>query len=253
MKYSVFYRSYRGDFEWLKYSLSSLKKFLKDYSEIVIVVPKQDYDLIKQELKSWDIPKGIVVYRDLTWAQDDYMAQQITKIKSFNYVSFPYILFVDSDVIFKADTDIQQFVRDGKPCILKTPYTALSETSEQGTDKKGAACVWQAITEKAAGFPVEFEYMRRLPLLYDRNTLSKLCWYFIDKHGMIIEDYVGKVTERAFSEFNLIGAYAENSWRGKYYFLDTTKEELPVLNCRQFWSWGGLTPEIKTEIENIIG
>ena len=254
MKYSVFYRTYRGDFQWLKYSLATLKKHLKDYSEIVIVMPPGDYGLLKEQMGQWDLPKGIVTYRDNTFEGDDYLGQQACKLRAYEYASFPLILFVDSDMMFKADTNLDQFMKDGKPCILKTSYADLAGTPEQGTDKLGAACVWKPITEKAAGFPVEFEYMRRLPLLYYRSTIKALTWYFIEQHGENVESYLHKLTDRSFSEFNLLGAYTEwkKSEASKYYFLDTSKEELPILNSRQYWSWGGLTPEIETEIKKIL-
>jgi len=210
MKYSVFYRTYRGDFLWLKYSLMSLKKCLTGYSEIVIVTPKADYDLLKEEMKGWDLPKGIVTFRDvLEPLKDDYLGQQLCKLKAYEYVSFPYVLFVDSDAIFTTATTVENFLKDGKPCILKTSYKDLGATMEQGTDNPGAACVWKPITEKALGEPVEFEYMRRLPLFYRRDSIKNLSWYFVDKHGVSIEDYVRSIPDRSFSEFNLLGAYIE--------------------------------------------
>lgn len=230
----------------------SLKKYVKDYTEIVIMVQPNDYELLNEEMKSWDKPKGIVIFRDIVFPGDDYMGQQACKLLAFDFVNTQYILFVDSDVIFNADTNIEQFMRDGKPCILKTAYNDLAEESEQGTDKKGAACIWQPITEKAAGFPVEFEYMRRLPLLYHKSTLKNLQWYFLEKHGVSIREYIMSMKDRAFSEFNLVGAYAEEFEPGRYSFLDTSKEPLPVKTCQQYWSWGGFTPEIKTEIESFL-
>jgi hypothetical protein len=245
MKYSVFYRTYRGDFQWLKYSLASLKKYLAGYSEIVIVTPKADYDLLKEEMKGWDLPKGIVTFRDvLEPLKDDYLGQQLCKLKAYEYVSFPYVLFVDSDAIFITPTTVEDFLRDGKPCILKTSYSSL----------EGDVLNWKPITEKALGEPVEFEYMRRLPLFYRRDSIKNLSWYFMEKHGVSLEDYVRSLSDRSFSEFNLLGAYIEfkKSECKNYYFLDTAKEELPEKVVKQYWSWGRLTPEIENEIKSFI-
>ena len=122
MKYSVFYRTYRGDFQWLKYSLATLKKYLKGYSEIVIVVPHNDFDLLSKQTETWDCPDRIALFRESLVVQDDYLGQQLCKLKAHEYVSNPYVLFVDSDMMFTGETAIEQFTRDGKPCILKTAY-----------------------------------------------------------------------------------------------------------------------------------
>ena len=243
MKYSIFYRSYWQDFKWLKYSLESVKKYLNDYSEIVIVVPPHDYDILKEQMKDWDLPKGIVVYRDPNeFKGDGYLGQQLCKLHAFDFANYPYILFVDSDAIFTKSTDINHFIRNDKPCVIKTPYITLV----------GDVLVWKGITEKVVGFPVQYEYMRRLPILYRRDTLRNLLRYFMETHGMTIEDYMKLLTDRSFSEFNMMGAYTEKYEAGKYYFLNTEKEKLNDSVLKQYWSWGGLTPEIQTEIEKIL-
>lgn len=57
---------------------------------------------------------------------------------------------------------------------------------------------------------------------------------------------------RHFSEFNVMGAIAERFMPEKFRFIDTNVEELPPLYCKQFWSWGGITPEIAAEIEKTL-
>ena len=41
----IFYKSYAKDFEWLYYSLRSIKKYLTGYNKIIIVIPEQDRNL----------------------------------------------------------------------------------------------------------------------------------------------------------------------------------------------------------------
>ena len=229
--YSIFIRSYNKDIRWLLYCLQSIHKFVKGFSEIVIVVPASQINEFKALNLTYEKLRFCEVYAD------DYLGQQITKLNAFQYCQSDLIMFVDSDCVFQAETTIEQFMKDGKPCILKTAYDTIDAP-------------WQGITEIAMKDLVPFEYMRREPLLYHKKTLRDLGVWFNLLHNQTIDNFIISQPARHFSEFNLMGAYADKFESDKYYFLDTNKEELPVLNCKQYWSWSGLTAEERTEIEN---
>lgn len=234
MDYSVFIRSYKGDIEWLKYCLKSIHKYLKGWSEIVVVVPESQKSYFDQLNLT---AEKLYICPDY---QNDYLGQQITKHFAFDYCQSENILFVDSDCVFVKETTIEDFIKDGKPCILKTPYESIPEVK-----------FWQDITSRALGFTPEFECMRRLPMMYLKETLKNVVSHtqkFLDQP---LQSYIKEQPNREYSEFNVIGAYTEKFESDKYYFLDTTKEAFPEQVIVQNWSWGGITPEIRIQLEEI--
>jgi hypothetical protein len=118
---------------------------------------------------------------------------------------------------------------DGKPMMLKTPYDQLDDQAK----------VWQSVTANYMGFNPDYEYMRRMPLVYPIDIYAKVRDYLTERHGPW-EDWFPKIEGRKLSEFNILGAYAERFMPEEFHWIDTSKEELPPLVARQGWSWGGL-------------
>lgn len=53
---------------------------------------------------------------------------------------------------------------------------------------------------------------------------------------------------RLFSEFNVLGYFAERNEPGRYVFIDLEKEALPASQATQHWSWGGITPAVFADL-----
>lgn len=230
----IFIRTYSADLKWLQYALTSIHKFCTGFRDIIIVIPEHQIQLLEQlnltKEKIFTCPKY----------KDDYLGQQVTKLYADDYTDADYILYTDSDTLFTMPVTQKNFTLEGKPLILKTKY-----------EKVETAIIWQPVTEKALGFKVDFEFMRRLPFCYHSSTLKALRIYIKEKHGKELTDYIQAQSDRKFSEFNVVGAFADKFEQDKYDFQDTD-EGLPTLYVRQFWSWGGLTEEVITEIDKIL-
>lgn len=233
MKTAIFIRSYHGDFKWLKYCLASIKKYARGFSEVVIVVPISS----QRALKTSKLITDEQVYYCRDYA-NDYLGQQVTKLEAFRYTDAERILFIDSDTVFITETTPETFMRDNKIWLYKTPYLP---------DILGQAMCWKQRTEDALSFPVEYEYMRRFPLMYWTDTLKKVESYMLGM-GKPLEKYILSQNGNDFSEFNLIGAYAEKFEGDRYLFLDTQTEPIIPAVAKQYWSWGGITNEIQAEL-----
>lgn len=237
MKYALFIRSYQGDIQWLTYCLKSIHKFCSGWNEIVLVVPSSQIPLFQELNLTVEKLHGCAVY------PNDYIGQQMTKLEAYKYTNADIITFWDSDVIAFSPTSPSDYVIDNKPIIYKTHYNEL--IGDQGY-------TWKTLTERALAEPVEFEYMRRLPLTYHRSTLENLQEYFYKVHNKTPEQYVNTISDKSFSEFNLVGAYADRFETGKYNIIDTATATLPALKAKQYWSWGSITPEIQEEINSFL-
>lgn len=226
----VFIRTYKKDRFWLRYCIASIHKYLTGHSRVIVCVPKGEYiyfqrlDFLKNE--------NLVYWKPI--CADGYIDQQINKLMAHQYTQSDYILFIDSDVVFTQPTHIRDYFIDNKPFIVKTNYTLVGE-----------AICWKESTERIMGWGCDYEYMRRIPLLYHRKTLERL-------NGTI--DCLSLYKEITLSEFNLIGAFAQRFEPDNYIFLDTEVDAaiIPINTAKQYWSWGGITSEIRAELNEII-
>lgn len=243
MKVDIFIRTYSGDLEWLKYCLRSINKFATGFNEVIICIPQNHKHLID----SWNLTKErIITCKD--YGAKDYLGQQISKLFAWKESDADAILFMDSDCIFIKSVTPESYFKDGKPIIYKTDYS-----------KVGDAICWKKVTEKFACFPLQFEYMRQMPLVYWRETLYNVCgwqgqWHPILAEQGQFEQRILKQPGNQFSEFNLIGAYAERYESQRYIFIETdlgTAKRFENNPLIQYWSWGGIESK-REEIENYL-
>lgn len=213
MTIDLFYKSYHKDFNLLYYSLASIKKNITGYNEIHIVVPNHERHLFDYRY----MPERTIVHLEQEYG-DGYLMQQYRKITAHKYCNAPLILFADSDLIFDKPLDLTKVVKDNKPEILYTHY-----------DKVGDAKCWQDCTSRFMNERQEFEFMRRLPLIYHRSTLEAISAMPIN-----LEEYI--LNSGRFSEFNVIGAYAFRHQREQYNFVNTDDWTYVAPMGIQLWS-----------------
>lgn len=235
MKTDIFIRTYKGDAHWLSYCLRSIKKFCTEFGELVIVCPADSEYLIRPLAEEY----GAKFFTCPRLHADDYMGQQATKMMADTWCNGDAICFVDSDVVFTRPVTPADIITDNKIVLLKTAYSEIE-------------CPWQKYTEQATGLPVEFEYMRRLPLTYPRSLLPVVRKHLENTHGKTFEEFIGEIPGRHFSEFNVLGAIADHLNVDSIRWLNTTVDDIPDVFIKQFWSWGGLTDEISKQIEEIL-
>lgn len=230
MTVDIFIRTYSKDLKWLEHALRSIHKHVTGFRRIVIAIPDATpLAHLTQET--------VVQVEDLP---DGYIGQQFTKMNAHLYTDSDAVVFWDSDVIACEPVDVSEWFKDKKPIIYKTRYSTIQ-------------CPWQPITEKAVGLPVEWEYMRRMPLVYFTDTLRACVAHVEQVHGMSLRDYLKIQPHRAFSEFNVMGAYAERFEADKYAFIDTDSVTMPRNKVHQFWSWSGLDAKDLEQIKGYIG
>ena len=238
MNTSIFIRSYRGDFQWLRYCLRSIRKFVTGFGEIALVIPVTDRG---------ELPEDVAAMADRLHLRNEqthgYIDQQITKLRAHHYTNSDRILFVDSDCVFFRPCTVDDFTREGKPLLLKTPYEVFRKHQTE-TGRAQNVLNWQRITEDLVGFPVEFEYMRRIPMMHAAETLV-----YIEAHYPHLMNKARRIRDNSFSEFNIMGAIAERFLPHLYHIQSTETEPLPPKYCEQYWSWGGMSNELKESLE----
>lgn len=235
MTTDIFIRTYAKDAEWLRYCLRSIQKFCTGFRDLVVVCPEESAEAIRplalEFLARFEICPRMHA--------NDYVGQQATKMMADTWCRSDIICFMDSDTIFIKPFCPDNIAHNGRVRLLKTPYTEV-ETP------------WQELTARIVGFPVEFEYMRRHPLSYPTEFLPFARRHISETQGKSFEEFIRDIPGGRLSEFNALGAIADKLKPEMIEWLDTTGIELPELFVLQHWSHGGLTPEIKEQMEGIL-
>lgn len=221
---SLFVRSYVKDFKWLVYSVRSMRKNLIGVDEKVLVVPKgqKPYREIQEYFDK------IIYVPELH--RDGYISQQLDKIRAHEFVANKYILYSDSDCMYYTSYDARDRITNDKIDLYVTRYSELS----------GDVTLWQGITANILGQQPEWEYMRCFPIMHLAEVGASI--------QQRVFEYARTLKDRSLSEFNCMGFQAELEYSSQYRFINTS--ENPSTNqAKQYWSWGGITPDIKKELQ----
>jgi hypothetical protein len=230
MTTSIFIKTWSGDTEWLKYCLASIEKYATGIHEVVIVADASCANTVFEIAGDHRVE---VVY---DWP-NGYIQQQWFKLNADKFTESDYVLYVDCDCIFTTPfSPDNNCMVDGKPILLKTDYQVLGDTVP-----------WQAITSDFTGWHVDYEYMRRMPWMCKSSSLVNFRAMFPKTHEFLLN-----MQNNQFSEFNVLGAYIDKFEKDQYYIWDTAVG-LPKLLIDQFWSWGGVTPNVRKRIEEYLG
>lgn len=226
MNINIFYRSYIQDFNWLELSLASVKKYAHGFVEVHIAIPASEIDLLPR------IDGEVHLIEPK--AMDGYMDQQITKIHADDFCKSDYILHMDSDCIFTKDVSPMDLFLDGRPVYLR---------------ENGVKSPWMDISARSLGWRDDYEYMRRLPIIFPRWLYREFRAFMATKHKMSVDEWVASQPGHEFSEFNTMGQWAYEFHRNEFTWMEP--KDWPSF-CKQYRSWDGLTDEIRGEIERIL-
>lgn len=233
MKTSIFIRTYPKDFPWLIPCLRSIGKYCTGFHEVVVHVdPDQTGSL------GSGVPSHVKIVTSPVLHKNGYINQQIAKLNADRFCEGDLICFHDSDCLFTRPNTPLDLLRDGRPMMIYTPYSQV-----------GDAICWKAPTEECLQTHVDYEFMRRFPLTYRASTLKNLRSWFPSTGRGLLDNHIAR--RSSFSEFNALGAYAFIHERGKYSWIDSSKDPLPTPHVRQFYSHAGLDANL-SEINAIL-
>jgi len=215
----LFIKSYSGDYWLLEIALQTIKKNLTGYQNIVLLIPEKDRNVF--DTRSMPDRTHIFYVED---SGSGWLKQQVYKLKAHEYCNADYIAYSDSDAFVLKPFDLRDLIKDGKPEILHTDWNLVAD-----------AIVWKEPTESVLKDTVPFETMRRLGLCYHRSTLENL-----NKFEPNLETIIMNSTR--FSEFNLLGAYANKFEKEKYTWTDTANWQYVPPRFAQVWSHSSKKP-----------
>ena len=217
----IFLKTYSRDAEYHAYCLKSIEKFCSGFRSVRVINDEHPQGYLWQQAVKMDADR-------LTWREGDSEDD--------------FFLMTDSDTLFTEPVTPESFMREGKPIWLYTPWTP------EMLDHAGMRA-WQKVMKDFTGVEPHAEFMRRQGFMFPRKVLASMRDYCFEHHGKSLCEYI--MNSGAFSEYNALGFYCWLHHHDEFYWLDTSKEELPPLRLKQFWSWDSVEKNL-TEINEIL-
>lgn len=255
MTCSIFIKSWKPDFAFLAYCLRSIHKFASGFEEIVVLIPDDcDLPLTQERLVKVHEPAS----NENTMHGTGYVMQQVYKMNADKYCKSDMICFMDSDCVFTKPVTPDDLMvgkslgqmngevlhYNQKPLWLMTPFADILSSD------KNLPAHFESI-KAFSGIPPEFEYMRRHSQIIPRWAFGCFRDYCQQLHGMSFEQWALAQKFRGVTEFNHIGQFLHLNFPNFIHFHDT-RFGIPESYVHQNWSWNGLKPEMRAELEIIL-
>jgi hypothetical protein len=232
----IFIKVWKPDYPFLEYALRSIEKFCSGFRNVIIVAPTRDCPSTKHLGRIHvlvDDPRG-------------YLHQQLVKLRADEFTDADCIVFHDADCVFTQLVTPAAFMQDGKAVIEFRPWALSREDERQA---------WIPVVEKWLKQPVENNFMCRHPFFYPRWVFQAAREFCLNAHGVELSEYVYRdyspTNMLTFSEFNCMNAFLYAHHRDKFTWRDLSRESTPTV-IHQEWSRGGLTPEVRARMEEIL-
>ena len=212
LKTSIVIITYDKDLEFLKYSLKSIDKFCRFYNEVVVVIDQHGNDCLQTQKYLESIGQKYFINNDAKHVPIGYVRQQHMKYFMEEYLDdSDYVCSVDSDNIFYANNKPCCFFKNGLPIIGMQKWSDMPNES------------FKQCTNETLGFNSDYNFMRRMPLIYPLWLFKEVRDYIEAKHGQSFLSYFK--TLKHTSEYNILGAYAYRFHRDSFYWVDVINNE----------------------------
>lgn len=239
--HQILIASYSRDFPWLEPNLKALRKFSDGFLPPVISVDGQDM-FGAQKIVEKCYPGARVVQKDGRRGQG-FMRAQISMMQGDLFCpDADFVYLVGSDCIPWTRLAPEYYFHNGKPAMIYNSRAYFEAANA------GHPIQWMDSTSQILGFPVNGEYMRRLPIVYPKELFKPVRDHVVVTHGIEFEEYIYRRNAQGgpVSESNILGAFAWERMHDLYSWLhaDGNPEYTAYRSSHpdliQFWSHGGL-------------
>jgi hypothetical protein len=247
MKADIVMVSHRPDLPWLLCSLALILKYWTPKPRIVV---RLDEDC-RPTVESWTLDPAVEVYYVKPWG-DGYTFQMYQKMTADDFTDAELIVLWDSDVMLTGPANLGWIFWDGKPIIEYQEWSEAATNSEK---------IWRGPTSLMMGMDLDREYMCGVPFIYWRETFSKTRLQIARTHRRSFFDCLYSTTPFSaetfmthpmkLADFEALGLCAAKLEPNRYIFRHN-RDRPKGWPFKLYWSHGGLTGEIKTELDSLL-
>lgn len=248
-----------SDFDWLRWCLRCIRKHCTGFQGITVCFPNRDaerfVELANEHAKSkCGIPLRIQMY-----AEKDRrgMIQHMAMMAGADQLvpkSTTHVLHVDADVMFKEHVTPDEYFHGDKPVYVVRSWKSLSSSD----GKVVSDCLqWKDPTDKQLGFESEIYGMCRHPTGMPIGFYQKYREHIESVQGKPFVAYMLEGRNefpQTRMDWTAMGAYAYSKMRQDFAWIDISEGNhlAPRDKCKTWWSHGGLSPSIVSDISGFL-
>lgn len=244
MVVDLFLRTYNKDAKWLPFLFRSLIRHVRGFRHLIVVTPSNSTDAVLKVVDPYAmrlVSSGVVAKiqaEECSQWKDDYNGQQLSKLTACAYSSADEVLYLDSDLVFIKDV---------------VPSTRSGIIEARPWDQAGDGVCWKGVTDHLLRRETVYETMCRHPFQHSVQQVRR-CFEHVGGVDRLMNISQSGVMYKDrpmvhFSEFNIMGNYA-HLIEGRPVTLVGDPTWQPDV-VRQFWSVGGITPDVEIELKHL--
>ena len=221
--------TYQRDYQWIPYLARSIAKNVRGFRQMHVVIPV-----------CGDLPDSVNILRQAgipvvggviqPWL-NSYRGQPAAKLMAWQQCDADAICYVDSDLLFVKPFTPESMLTNGKIRIEGLPW-----------EQAGAARCWHDGTKALLREEPPYETMQRHPFMYLTQTIRRAYHHVGGEQG-----YMSAFNP---SEFDLLGNYALTYEPDAYQFVPFDPANTQYSYVREFWTHGGVTPEVEEDLRS---
>lgn len=247
-----------SDLDWLVYAVRSIKKFCTGFQGVTIVHPNHEREQFERALIPIGCPnlslfgfdeipgKGFIQH-EIMLARADECVPRGTR----------YALLTDSDYVFRMPTTPEDYWCLDKPYYLTRPWESLiTEDPRNPNSKSVSDCMmWREPTDAQIGFASPFYGMCMNCAAFPLEFFPAYRAHIESVHGKDFDTYMleGKnVHPASRMDWTALGPCAHKLMPDAFTWIDITKGAYPMDRRHGHWSHGGISDEIRKQMEELL-
>lgn len=246
--------TYHKDAPWLQYAMACMRKHATGFSGLTLCLPKKDREAFGWLAKAdVGMPINVQLYDE---APAKGMIQHMAILASADQMvpsGTTHVLSMDADCMIKEPISPDEYFIGTKPIYVIRSYAGLHDPVRKVTSD---CAQWKEPTERQLGFETPFFTMCRHPtgLPIDFYPLYRNHIERVHKRDFFAYMLSGKNSfPQNRMDWTAFGAFAYEKMRDRFEWIDVDKVTAPSDKVKAYWSHGGITPEIRAEIEGFLG
>lgn len=247
--------TYVKDIGWLEFCLRSIEKFCRGFARVIVAHPVHQSEPFGLLAKRFNI--HLHPYREVPHKG---MLQHMVKMSEAEKIVLPstkYVLTCDADCIFRMETTPEHYFWDDKPYYIYRTWASLTTEDPRNPGSKVVSdCAqWKGPTDRQLGFDSEIYGMCMNTVVFPVEFYPKYRAHIETVHHRSFAQFMldgRNEFPQSNMDFTAMGAFAWHRMRERWHWFNVETPPYPEDRKRAYWSHGGITPEIRDEIEGVL-
>lgn len=247
--------SYSKDFQWLVMALRCAFKHLSGFQGITVAHPNHEATLFKTLLDQFDV--RLHGYDELPCKGHITHMAMMASADTFLPAGTKYFLTTDSDGMFHTPSMPEHFAWNDKPYWIVRSWDSLitEDPTNPGSKVISDNMQWRGPTHAQLGFdPPVFSMCMNVQLM----PLDVLASYRQHVESIHRKPFMSYMVEGRNEfppdrmDFTALGAFFYKYHHDRFHWFDVSHPPYPKDRKKAFWSHGGITPDVREEIEGFL-